>query len=84
MMDEFDVNISIPPATEEKDIVRVSGAPANVARAKAALDEKVQHLDAELKDRVSTRCYYINLCFVSKIRLKINIFMRHLYKIYVL
>lgn len=52
MMEEYDVNISIPPATESSDIVRVTGPPENVKKARAALEDKVAQLEAEKEDRV--------------------------------
>jgi predicted PilT family ATPase len=51
MMDDFDVNISIPPADDKSDIVRITGAPANVARARAAMDDRIEQLEGEKKDR---------------------------------
>ncbi|XP_025081209.1 vigilin-like [Pomacea canaliculata] len=51
MMEEYDVNISIPPATESSDIVRVTGPPENVKKARAALEDKVAQLEAEKEDR---------------------------------
>jgi len=53
MMEEFDVNVAIPAAEEHSDIVKITGPPANVAKAKNALDEKVKQLEAEQEDRVS-------------------------------
>lgn len=51
MMQEYDVNISIPPPSENSDIVRISGPPENVERAKKGLEERVTQLDAEREDR---------------------------------
>ncbi len=53
MMKEFDVNISIPKSEEGSDIIKVSGAPANVANAEKGLEEKVRQLDEEKEERVS-------------------------------
>ena len=53
MMEEYGVNISVPPADEKSDVVRISGAPANVGRARAALAAKVAQLEEEREDRVS-------------------------------
>ena len=52
MMDTYDVNISVPPSSEESDIVKIVGAPNNVERAKEGLKERVEQLDDEKKDRV--------------------------------
>jgi predicted PilT family ATPase len=51
LMQDFDVNISIPPAEEQSDTVKVRGPPANVGRAKEALLERVEQLEAEKEDR---------------------------------
>lgn len=53
MMDQFDVNISIPPQSEKSDVVKISGTPANVARAKEGMAERVEQLEKEKEDRVS-------------------------------
>ena len=52
MMQDYDVNISIPPPSENSNLVRVSGPPENVERARKALEQKVAQLDAEKEDRV--------------------------------
>ncbi|XP_071500490.1 vigilin-like [Diadema antillarum] len=51
MMEDNDVNITIPPASEQSDIVRVRGTPSNVARAVQALKDRVRELDDEQEDR---------------------------------
>ena len=56
MMEDFDVNISIPPAEDKSDVVKITGPPANTKRAIAALGERVQQLEDEKEDRV--RNYY--------------------------
>lgn len=53
MMGDYDVNISIPPAEEHSDKVKVTGPPANVKRALEALQEKCDQLEKEKEDRVS-------------------------------
>ncbi len=53
MMKEYDVSISIPSSDEGSDIIKVSGAPANVDRAEQGLNERVEKLDAEKEERVS-------------------------------
>lgn len=52
LMDEYNVNISIPPQQEESDIIKVTGPPANVKRAMEALAEKVRSLESEKEDRL--------------------------------
>lgn len=51
MMEEYDVNISIPPAEKQSDIVKITGPRANVDQAKAALNKRVQQLESEKEDR---------------------------------
>ena len=52
MMDDYDVNISIPSASDQSDVIRVTGAPVNVERAEEALKAKVTQLEADKEDRV--------------------------------
>lgn len=51
MMTEFDVNIQVPPAQDQCDIIRITGPPANTERAREALREKVSQLEDEELDR---------------------------------
>ena len=53
MMDEYEVDISIPPFEENSSTIKVSGAPANEARAELGLSAKVKELEAEKEDTVS-------------------------------
>ena len=52
MMGDYDVNISIPPAEEHSDTVKVTGPPANVKRALQALLDKCDQLEKEKEDRM--------------------------------
>ena len=52
LMQDYDVNVSIPGAEEQSDIVKIRGPPANVARAKDAVMERLTQLEAEKEDRV--------------------------------
>lgn len=52
MMDEFDVNISVPAANKISDIISVTGAPANVKKAELALLDKIVELEKEKADRI--------------------------------
>ena len=54
MMDKHDVNISIPAAADGSDVILITGAPNNVAKAHKTLMKKVKELDAEQEDRVIT------------------------------
>jgi len=51
LMQDHDVNISIPSPDQNSDLVKVRGPPANVARAKEALAERVAQLEGEKEDR---------------------------------
>ena len=52
MMDDHDVNISVPSPDQGSDVILVKGSPANVARAEQALMDRVKDLEAEKEDRV--------------------------------
>ena len=52
LMDEYNVNISIPPQDQQSDLIKVTGPPANVQRAEDALAKKVQALELEKEDRI--------------------------------
>ncbi|XP_028393842.1 vigilin-like [Dendronephthya gigantea] len=51
MMNEFDVNILIPPARDESDDVTISGPRDNVAQAVNALNKRVDEIEAENEDK---------------------------------
>ncbi|KAJ3649324.1 hypothetical protein Zmor_021075 [Zophobas morio] len=51
LMDRYDVHIVLSPAGVQEDVIKITGPPANVERAKGALLEKVQDLEADRKDR---------------------------------
>lgn len=53
MMDECDVNISIPPSRDESDQVTIIGTRPKVNKAIEALQQKVAEIEAENEDRVS-------------------------------
>ena len=52
MMDECDVNITIPPSREECDQVTIVGTRPKVNKAIEALQQKVAEIEAENEDRV--------------------------------
>ena len=52
MMDTYNVNISISSPEENSDVIKITGAPAQVDKAEQALQEKVKQIDAERADRV--------------------------------
>jgi len=51
MMNQFGVNITVPPSDAESDLITITGPPANVEKAKAGLQEKVELFDQEKADR---------------------------------
>uniref|UniRef100_A0A1W7R994 Vigilin n=1 Tax=Hadrurus spadix TaxID=141984 RepID=A0A1W7R994_9SCOR len=51
MMNKYDVNIEIPRQTEQSDIIKIRGSPANVEEAKAALLERAEQLEEEKRER---------------------------------
>merc|ERR1719347_1705890 len=52
MMNEFDVNIRVPAADQQSDIILVSGVPAHVENAKVGLARKVEKLEIEKQERI--------------------------------
>jgi len=52
MMNEYDVNIRVPAAEQQSDIILISGVPAHVEKAKGGLAEKVQRLEEEKQERI--------------------------------
>lgn len=55
MMEEFDVNITIPPSKDESDQVVITGTRPKVNKAIEALEQKVAEIEAENEDRVGVR-----------------------------
>merc|ERR1712223_761844 len=51
LMEENDVNIKVPSEEDKSSTIVVTGAPANVERAKSALNEKVEELEKEEADK---------------------------------
>jgi polyribonucleotide nucleotidyltransferase len=51
LMDEFEVQITIPSLDDHLDFITVTGPPSRVEAAKKAIEQKVQQLDAEKQDR---------------------------------
>ena len=52
MMEDCDVNISVPQVDQKSDIIKVTGTPNNVEQAKQALMDRVAQLEQEKEDRV--------------------------------
>jgi len=51
MMTAHDVNIQVPPADDQSDVIRITGPPANTENATVALEEKVKQLEEDELDR---------------------------------
>uniref|UniRef100_A0A8C5BB92 K Homology domain-containing protein n=1 Tax=Gadus morhua TaxID=8049 RepID=A0A8C5BB92_GADMO len=51
MMEEYEVNIWVPPPEQQWDVVRVTGQLTNVGRAREGLLQRVRELQAEQEDR---------------------------------
>jgi len=51
LMEENDVNIKVPSEEDKSSTIIVTGAPANVEKAKNALNEKVEELEKEEADK---------------------------------
>jgi len=52
LMDDYEVMIVVPPAERQVSLLQVTGTPANVARARQALLQRVQQLEDEQQQRV--------------------------------
>lgn len=55
LMNEFLVNIAIPPTKDESDEVVVTGPPQRVADAVKGLQKRVEDIEADLEDKVSSK-----------------------------
>ncbi|XP_041034797.1 vigilin isoform X3 [Carcharodon carcharias] len=51
MMEEYEVNIAVPPPEQQSDIIKITGLTANLERARAGILERVRELQAEQEDR---------------------------------
>lgn len=51
MMTTFDVNISIPPADDQSNVIRITGTPSKLDDAREGLLARVRELDDEKADR---------------------------------
>ncbi|PNF18399.1 Vigilin [Cryptotermes secundus] len=52
LMEKYDVHIVLSPADQRLDIIKISGTPACVERAKEAIEERCKELEAERQDRI--------------------------------
>ena len=61
-MNEFAVNIAIPPTKDESENVVVTGPPQRVAEAIEGLHRKVQDIEADIEDKVSQNITFLCFC----------------------
>ncbi|KAJ2952741.1 hypothetical protein O0L34_g7097 [Tuta absoluta] len=52
LMQTHDVHVLLPPNDDPSDIVKVTGTPTNVEKAKQALTEKISEMEKEKEDRL--------------------------------
>ncbi|XP_075969599.1 satellite-binding protein 1 Dp1 [Anticarsia gemmatalis] len=52
LMQTYDVHILLPPNDDTSDLVKVTGTPANVEKAKLALADKIVEMEKEKEDRL--------------------------------
>ncbi|XP_026745631.1 vigilin-like [Trichoplusia ni] len=52
LMQTYDVHILLPPNDDTSDLVKVTGTPTNVEKAKVALTEKIVDMEKEKEDRI--------------------------------
>eukprot|EP00061_Rhincodon_typus_P014993 g42415.t1 len=57
MMEEYEVNIAVPPPEQQSDVIKITGLAVNLERARAGILERVRELQAEQEDRVSFPVY---------------------------
>ncbi|XP_062371898.1 vigilin [Sardina pilchardus] len=70
MMEEYEVNISVPQPDQQSDVIKITGQVTNVDQAKLGLLERVKELQAEQEDR-ALRSYKITLSVPPKFHPKI-------------
>ncbi|XP_063043229.1 vigilin isoform X2 [Engraulis encrasicolus] len=70
MMEEYEVNISVPQPDQQSDVIKITGQVTNVEQAKLGLLERVKELQAEQEDR-ALRSYKITLSVPPKFHPKI-------------
>ncbi|XP_055486989.1 vigilin-like, partial [Leucoraja erinacea] len=51
MMEEYEVNIAVPPPDQQSDLIKITGLTANLERARTGVQERVRELQAEQEDR---------------------------------
>jgi len=51
MMEKYDVHIVLSPADQKLDIIKISGTPACVSKAKEAVEDRCKQLEEDRADR---------------------------------
>lgn len=51
LMNRYDVHIELSPPDDKLDIIKITGAPASIAEAKLAIDERIEEYELNRKDR---------------------------------
>ncbi|XP_078419626.1 vigilin-like [Cetorhinus maximus] len=51
MMEEYEVNIAVPPPEEQSDTIKITGLASHLDRAREGLNERVKELQMEQEDR---------------------------------
>lgn len=54
MMEKCNANISIPPADQHSDLIKILGTPSQIEKAKATISERIKELEKEKEDKVFT------------------------------
>ena len=64
IMDECEVNISIPSLDLQSDVIKITGPPTKVAEAQKLLDKKVEQIEEDRRQRVwlLIRRYCVCVC----------------------
>jgi rRNA processing protein Krr1/Pno1 len=70
LMDDFDVNISVPSLDDSSDVLRITGAPTNVSHAKEAIRQRISDLD-ELNRQRALRNFKLELTVEPRFHPKI-------------
>ncbi|XP_072896689.1 high density lipoprotein binding protein a isoform X1 [Hemitrygon akajei] len=51
MMEEYEVNIAVPPPEDQSDIIKITGLASHLERAREGLNDRVKELQMEQEDR---------------------------------
>ncbi|EDV24343.1 uncharacterized protein TRIADDRAFT_26766 [Trichoplax adhaerens] len=51
MMEKYSVNISVPPADQHSDCIKIFGTPSQIEKAKSAILDRIKELEEEKEDK---------------------------------